>query len=199
MPFHELPPVSTEQAVVLWNSTDATQLGFRLRHELSRAVEKLDPFTLIALARRHHPDMPDLDALQLLGDEAIAMLDALKEHGVAAREVLRAEKDRLQPKIHAATRRAFAIEDQVRLLARDIATHSARRQERRAQLEAAFVPKEDIERLAPTTPPTDLIAKRDALIAEQSALHQFISSLDERHLPEGFVVPPVFRITTNMM
>ncbi|AJK47370.1 hypothetical protein [Burkholderia plantarii] len=199
MPFHELPPVSTEQAVVLWNSIDATQLGFRLRHELSRAVEELDPFTLIALARRHHPNMSDLDALQLLGDEAIAMLKALREHGTAAREVLTAEKDRLHPKTHAATRRAFEIEDEVRLLTQSITSHSARTRERRAQLEAASVPNEDIEWLAPMTPPTDLIAKRDALVAEQSARHQFISSLDERHLPEGFVVPPVFRITTNMM
>ncbi|WP_070107836.1 hypothetical protein [Burkholderia plantarii] len=197
MPFQPLSPVNTEQAVVLWNSIEATKLGFRLRHELARAVEELDPFTLIALAQRHHPGMSDLDALQLLGDEAIAMLAALKEHGVAARKVLTAERDRLQPKTHAATRRAFEIADQVKLLTRNITSHSARRQERRAQLAAAAVPSEDIERLAPLTPPTDLIAQRDALIAEQSALRRFISTFDERYLPDGFVVPPVFRITTN--
>lgn len=166
---------------------NAVRTALTIKTDLIRAIQRLRPFTIAALARQYFPGESDFHALAKFGLELTATLRELAEHGEDCKNILLAADAKSGPLVAAATRRHFEIiGEALPRIDCEIASHERRAQEKRKALEGAGVAGDDLERLAGDDGIGGLIAEKAALAVENDDLVRFMKTQDERHLPPGF-------------
>lgn len=188
-----LPLPHAEAIQSLRRESETMQLLAKLRADIVAAVGKLEPDTLMALARQYFPDADtNYHAVACFGLEVTDALRALTRHGEDVRSLYKAESARLAPLIGEAARRSLQIHG--RLLPdadASIRSHDLRVEGRRAALMKGGMEGDDLEReLAKNAPERDeMLSQRAALEREFESLKRFLTSRNEDHLPDGFTVP----------
>lgn len=176
---------------------DALRAAISLRNDLARGIHALHPYSIAALARQLFPGQPDFHAIAKSGLEASAMFRDLAAHGDDVRSVMKAEKARLAPAMSAAVRRTFEIATRLPVLANALRNNESTIRQRRERLASAGVTGDDLERLTSANDIGPLIAEQAALHVENEALHLFIATSDERHLPPGFSIPDSIKVSVQ--
>ncbi|WP_025915597.1 hypothetical protein [Herminiimonas sp. CN] len=201
--FTTHPPLPTPEAIRdLHRDQETMHLLTKLRADVATAVRKLEPESLLALARQHHPEAEtDYQAAAMLGLEIMDALRALSQHGEDVRNLDKAETARLAPMVAEAGRRSIEIAHKLEGAARSLRFAEGTAAEREANLRKAGVIGDNLQRLMADGEDeraecrSTLNAERTAMLAEQEALSKFLKSGNERHLPEGFHIVEVPRIS----
>ncbi len=191
----QLPTPSPDDLRAFQHNPEAIRTAIGIKTDLLRAIQGLQPFSVIAVARQFFPGEDDFQAASKLGLEIAAGLRELSAHGEDCTSVATAEKARIAPAMGAAGRRTIEIAARLPLLDEAIRNHGTNNAKKRASLEAAGVTGDDLARLGNTESIGALIAEQAALRIESEALQQFISTGDERHLPAGFTIPDVLKVS----
>lgn len=197
--FNTQPPTpSPDDLRAFQHNPEALRTAAAIKTDLIREIQRLHPFTLCALARQFFPGEDDFQATSKLGLEIAAGLRELSNHGDDCASVQAAEKARLAPAMGAAVRRTFEIAARLPLLENAIRNHGTESAKKRAALESAGVNGDDLERLASTESIGSLIAEQAALRIENESLQQFLSTGDERHLPDGFAILDLVKVSVPL-
>lgn len=183
-----LPRPSPEEFRAVRRDAEVQAEANRLRTILAHTVRNIEPESLLALARHRSPGATDHEAMGKFVREVTALLQELVVHGNDARAALAADQERLKPTFSKAASRHFEVVRNLTQIDAEISRHESDMQKRRKNLAAAGVKGDDLERLAPVVGPTALLEKQTALRLENEALLRFLSTYDERHLPDGFTV-----------
>lgn len=180
------------------HNPEAIRTAIGIKTDLLRAIQALHPFTVIAVARQFFPGEGDFQAASKLGLEIAAGLRELAAHGEDCGSVAAAEKARIAPAMGAAVRRTFEIAAKLPALESAIRNHGTESTKKRAALEAAGVTGDDLARLSNAESIGALIAEQAALRVENESLQQFLATGDERHLPAGFTITEVIKVSVPL-
>lgn len=199
------PPLPTsEQIRDQRRDQETMRLLLKLRDDLASGIRKLAPESLLALARQYHPEAEtDYQAAAMLGLEAMDALRALAQHGEDVTSLAQAEAARLAPAVAEAARRSLEIPRALEGIGRSLRFMDADINERRDNLRKAGVKPDEVERLISQGDKerearrTVLNAEHASLLAEQEALCEFLQTGNEKHLPAGFSIVEVPRISAR--
>ncbi len=194
----QLPTPSPDDLRAFQHNPEAIRTAIGIKTDLLRAIQGLRPFTLAAVARQFFPGEDDFQAVSKLGLELAATMRELAAHGEDSTTVLAAEKARIAPAMSSAIRRAFEIADKLPALESAIRNHRTESTKKRAALEAAGVTGDDLARLSNAESIGALIAEQAALQVENESLQQFLATGDERHLPAGFTITEVIKVSVPL-
>lgn len=187
-----LPVPALDDLIALQRDTETRCAAFRLRADLVKGIQCIEPETLIALANEAFPDESACQALAKFGLEVTATLHELAYHGADVRSLLAAERDRLEPLKQAAVKRLHEAVQRLGNIPRIIASAEGTAREKREELKRLGV--EDLATLERAAPmPNRAAFEREArsLEAEIIALEAFIRDGDESILPPGIEPAPV--------
>lgn len=202
--FTVRPPLPSPEDLQSFRlDAEAMRAAVKLRATISAQVFLLRPETLLALARQFFPGENYFQAISKFGLEAVAALRELTQHGEDVCSLSKAENDRLAPLVAEAARRSFEIVRKLEGVSNALRFIDADIIEREASLRKAGVKGEDLARVMADGAEdrearrTALNDERTALLAQQGALSDFLKSGNERHLPEGFSIVEVPRISAR--
>jgi hypothetical protein len=199
-----LPLPSADEIRAFRRDADAMGVALKLRADIVRAVQLIQPETLLALARQHFSGEADFHALAKFGLELSAMLRELAEHGEDMRSIAGAEAECLAPLVATATRRIFEIPSKLEAVKSQLRHMDVTANERRENLRKAGVTGEDLERLMAegaderTARRTSLNAEHLALLAEKESLARFLKTRDEQYLPAGFTASEPIKASATL-
>lgn len=192
----QLPTPSPDDLRAFQHNPEAIRTAIGIKADLLRAIQGMQPFSVIAVARQFFPGEDDFQAASKLGLEVAAGLRELSAHGEDCTSVAAAEKARIAPAMGAAGRRTIEIAARLPLLEADIRNHGTNNAKKRTSLEAAGVTGDDLARLGNSEETIGtLLTEQSALRVENEALQRFLSTGDERHLPAGFTIPDVLKVS----
>jgi hypothetical protein len=197
-----LPLLEPQEIRVLNCDQELQRTLINLRRDVVIAARRIELPTLLALARSRFSGENDHEAVERLGQEARAILDALAQHGAAVRTQAQAEKDRLAPLVSEAGHQDIELQRKIEKVDRGLHVVGGEVVTQREALRKAGVSPEEIERLiaqdvkAREARRSELITERNALALQQLALEEFLKTRDEGFLPEGFKVREPIRVGT---
>ena len=193
-----LPLPTIEQIRDQRRDQETMRLLLKLRDDLASGIRKLAPESLLALARQYHPEAEtDYQAAAMLGLEAMDAMRSLAMHGEDVTSLAMAEKERLEPVVAEAARRALAIPMKLEAANSELRHMEIRIAEREASLRRAGVKSDDIQRLMAEGEEErgarriELNSRLRALLSEMEGLDMFLQTSDEKHLPKGFSLADV--------
>jgi len=196
------PLPSIEEIKAIRCDKEAMRLLLKLRTDLSAAIRKLKPETLLALARQYHPEAETYyQATAMLGLEVMDAMRALAQHGEDVTSLFRAEIARQAPTFAKAARRSLEIPRALDDIGRRLYFIDSDISERRDNLRKAGVKPDEIESLISKvakeheTRRAEFHAERAALLAEQEALVAFLKTKNEKYIPDGFGIVEVPHIS----
>lgn len=157
-----------------------------IRLDVSKALSTLNAAAVVALAMSASPGEPAAVAVQTLKSKVADMIRALSTSSDELQAAQHAERDRIVPLIAAAGHRTLEIEGIVQGIASRIRSADSRQNGKRDRLMKAGLTGAELDRAAAPFDPSELQAKRTALLVEQDELERFIQTRDPQHLPAGF-------------
>ncbi|MBY0236721.1 MAG: hypothetical protein K2W93_17205 [Burkholderiaceae bacterium] len=172
-------PAAKRQAVA-----DASQLAGVLKNLFHITT----PLSMLMMAQRQYPDATMGEAVKLALEKAKQAVVAVKENQAEHKAVMDAERARLAPAMSRASKRVFAILEQIKVLQGEKSRSVGEIEAKRKKMADAGVPKEDVDRLTPAFDVAGVNAQIQGLKAEQAGLEAFIASGDDNLLPDGFVL-----------
>ena len=160
-----------------------------LRRQVVRAVDGLSPNAIVVLAMSRHPGIAAAEAFHAFKAEATEFLATLYANAQAADIAVSSDKAALAPMVAAAAHRALEIVGRVESIYARISCNVSMDEGKRERLFKAGLTGSALEDASAPTDNSQLLAERDALLAEGEALQQFLHSRDTRDLPESFALP----------
>ena len=161
---------------------DAQLFQKKIAHRLT----KLSPEAIVSLAMLRNPDQSADLAFQVLTVEVSEFLTALEASDAALLAALRAEKDGLAPVVAAAASRELEIVGLVAGIDSRVASNQSHDQAARERLVKAGLSGSKLESAAAPTDNGELLAEREALLAEGETLQQFLQFRNPSFLLNGF-------------
>jgi hypothetical protein len=195
----QLPSIEEIQA--FRHDSEAVRAAVKLRATISAQVFLMTPEAMLAVAMQQFPCEDAHSAILKLHAEFDHVLRALTQFGEDVTSLAQAETERLAPMVAEAARRDLEIPRALEGVNNELRSIEIRTAEREASLRRAGVKGEDIQRLMSEGEEdrearrADLKSQRQALLAEQEALCEFLQTGNEKHLPEGFSIVAVPRIS----
>lgn len=181
-----LPKVTSAELTLLMRNAHLVQNVHAMRRDIARTAENLPTVGFVVLAKKRHPDLSVVAALDAFMIEVADFIAEAMAFGSIAVAALDEEEKRLAPVVAAAASRAHAIAGHVERIDRRIATSKSRRDEKRNKLIAAGLNLAEVNSHTAFEDTSDLSDERAELIAEGSALQEFLRTRDEQSLPVGF-------------
>lgn len=161
--------------------------------DLTRAIRKLDPFTVCAIAKARHPMVPMGEALNELAAEVAEDGEELAEFQAEVEDCLKTDKELLAPYIYEAGRRLLEHARRIEDIESQIERGETANTHKRDKLRAAGVSQQHIDAICAPFDPAPLDAEREKLEAEDAVLEAFIRTRDLSLLPPDFEVRPELR------
>lgn len=198
-----LPLPSPEDLQSFRLDAEAVRAAVKLRATISAQVFLLKPEAMLAVAMQQFPGEDAHSAILKLHAEVDHVLRALAQFGEDVTSLAEAESERLAPMIAAAARRSLEIVRKLEGVVFSLRSIDAGIAEREASLRTAGVKGDDLQRLladgteGQEARRTALNTERTSLLAEQEALDKFLQTGNEKHLPEGFSIVDVPRISAR--
>jgi len=191
----DLHTPTAKEALDFSTDPEALKAAFsaiRILRELTRAIT---PQAVATLARQRFPGQPLAMAIASLEVEVAQAHAELVGHTELARAAQDAERERLAPVRSSAVRRAFAAQERLEQINREIPRVGSAAEARRSKLEEAGLSQNEIDCLAPAPDTASLLAEREELTIELGSLNAFIATGDESYLPEGFTVTDPVKVS----
>lgn len=151
------------------------------------SVVRWAPASLLAVGQAKHPDKTPSEAADLFCEEIKAATLGLKAHRKAYEAEYDAEATRIKPQMSTASRRHFAIIEELASLKNASVRGDSDAVAHREKLEAAGLTKAQIDTIVVPFNPVENELKIAALNLEFEQVTAFISTGDESLLPAGFV------------
>ena len=160
-----------------------------LRRHVVRAVDNLSPNTVLSFAMSRHPGIAAAEAFNAFKAEVTEFLATLSANAEAVDSAISDEKTALAPVVAAAAHRGLEIVQLVANIDSRVASNQNHDLGKRERLVKAGLTGSKLEAAAAPTDNSELLAEREALLAEGEALQRFLQSRDLRDLPENFALP----------
>jgi hypothetical protein len=191
------PPLSAEEIRAFRHNQQAQTIASRLRRDLAQKVARLELETLLALTWQLTPAENDSESLEKFTLEIAETMSEFEAHGRAVRAVAQADKAHKAPLMSAAVRRVFAAERELGIAEKQIELFDEKmKTKREALIKAGLKGKKlEDEMACQCGDKGNLQAKQEALSKEICLLESFISSGEDRYLPEGFEAIEPIRVT----
>ena len=185
---NSLPKIEIAELIRLGHA-GALEEAKTLRRHVVRAVDGLSPNAIVALAMSRHAGLAAAEAFHAFKAEATEFLATLSANAEAVDSAIGDEKTALAPVVAAAAHRGLEIVQLVANIDSRIASNQSHDLGKRERLVKAGLTGSKLEAASAPTDNSQLLAKREALLAEGETLQRFLQSRDMRDLPTGFALP----------
>lgn len=185
---NSLPKIEITELVRLGQAGVIEEIKI-LRRQVVRAVDGLSPSAILALAMSRHAGTAPAEAFNSFRAEVAEFLATLRANAEAMDSAIGSDKAALAPMVAAAASRELEIVELVAGIDSRVASNQSHDLGKRDRLVKAGLTGSELETASAPTDNSQLLAEREALLAEGETLQRFLQSRDMRDLPTGFALP----------